>query len=101
MAVEASGSIAPWWGVVDLQVLAFAVQAWVVSAGLGTYPTALIRALRTYVIPSILYGCELWGLSTVDAMLTRHKSPYHTDFMLPILDVLHSYSGFSHDSRLF
>ena len=101
MAVEASGSIAPWRGVEDLQALAFAVWARLVSAGLGAYPTALKCALRTYVIPSILYGCELWGLSTVGAVLTRHKLPYHTDFMLPILDVLHSYSDFSCDSCLF
>ena len=101
VAVEASSSLAPWRDVADLQVLAFAVRARLVSAGLGAYPTALVRALRTYVIPSILYGCELWGLSTVGAMLSRHKSPYHTDFMLPILDVLRSYSGFSRASRLF
>ena len=62
VAVEASGSIAPWHGIEDLQALAFAVWARLVSAGLGTYPTALMHALRTYVIPSILYGCELWGL---------------------------------------
>ena len=43
------------------------------SAVLGTYPIALMRALRTYVIPSILYGCELWGLSTVSAVLSHHK----------------------------
>ena len=101
VAVEASGSIAPWHDVADLRALAFAVWARLVSAGLGAYPTALVRALRTYVIPSILYGCELWGLSTVGAMLSHHKSPYHTDFMLPILDVLRSYSGFSCASRLF
>ena len=101
VAVEASGSLAPWREVADLQALAFAVRARLVSAGLGAYPTALVRALCTYVIPSILYGCELWGLSTVGAVLSRHKSPYHTDFMLPILDVLRSYSGFSHGSRLF
>ena len=101
VAVEASGSLAPWRDVADLQALAFAVRARLVSAGLGAYPTALVRALRTYVIPSILYGCELWGLSTVGAVLSRHKSPYHTDFMLPILDVLRSYSGFSRGSRLF
>ena len=59
MAVEASGSIAPWRGVADLQALAFAVRPRLVSAGLGAYPTALMRALRTYIIPSILYGCEL------------------------------------------
>ena len=85
----------------DLQALAFAVRARLVSTGLGAYPTALVHALHTYVIPSILYGCELWGLSTIGAVLSRHKSPYHTDFMLPILDVLRSYSGFSRDSRLF
>ena len=85
----------------DLQALAFAVRTRLVSAGLGAYPTALVRALRTYVIPSILYGCELWGLSTIGAVLSCHKSPYHTGFMLPILDVLRSYSGFSRDSRLF
>ena len=99
--MEASGSLALWRDVTDLQALAFAVRAWLVSAGLGAYPTALVCALRTYVIPSILYGCELWGLSTIGAMLSRHKSPYHTDFMLPILDVLRSYSGFSRASRLF
>ena len=99
--MEATGSIALWCDVTDLQALAFAVRARLVSAGLGAYPTALVRALRTYVIPSILYGCELWGLSTIGAVLSRHKSPYHTNFMLPILDVLRSYSGFSHDSRLF
>ena len=99
--MEASGSLAPWCDVTDLQALAFAVRARLVFAGLGAYPTALMRALRTCVIPSILYGCELWGLSTIGAMLSRHKSPYHTDFMLPILDVLHSYSGFSRASRLF
>ena len=99
--MEVSGSLALWRDVTDLQALAFAVRARLVSAGLGAYPTALVRALRTYVIPSILYGCELWGLSTIGAMLSRHKSPYHTDYMLPILDVLRSYSGFSHDSRLF
>ena len=101
MAVEASGSIALWWVVADLQALDFAVRAWLVPAGLGTYPTALMRALHTYVIPSILDGCELWGLSTVGAVLNCHKSPYHTAFMLPILDVLRSYSGFSHDLRQF
>ena len=99
--MEASGSLAPWHDVADLQALAFTVRARLVSAGVGAYPTALMHALRTYVIPSILYGCELWGLSTIGAVLSRHKSPYHTDFMLPILDVLRSYSGFSHDSRLF
>ena len=99
--MEATGSIAPWRDVADLQALAFAVRARLVSAGLGAYPTALVRALRTYVIPSILYGCELWGLSTIGAVLSHHKSPYHTDFMLPILDVLHSYSSFSRDSCLF
>ena len=101
ITVEASGSLAPWRDVMDLQSLAFAVWARLVSAGLGAYPTALVRALRTYVIPSILYGCELWGLSTIGAVLSRHKSPYHTNFMLPILDVLRSYSGFSRDSCLF
>ena len=99
--MEASSSLAPWHDVADLQVLAFAVRARLVSAGLGAYPTALMRALHTYVIPSILYGCELWGLSTIGTVLSRHKSPYHTDFMLPILDVLRSYSGFSCDSHLF
>ena len=101
MAVEASGSIAPWHSIADLQVLAFAIRARLVSTGLGAFPTALMRALHACVIPSILYGCELWGLSTVGAVLTHHKSPYHTNFMLPILDVLRSYSGFSYDSCLF
>ena len=101
VAVEASGSLAPWCDVADLQALAFAVRARLVSAGLGAYPTALVRALHTYVIPSILYGCELWGVSTIGAVLSHHKSPYHTDFMLPTLDVLRSYSGFSCDSCLF
>ena len=101
VAVEASGSIALWRGIADLQVLAFAVWAQLVSAGLGAYPIALMCALHTYIIPSILYGCKLWGLSTVGAVLSFHKSPYHTNFMLPILDVLRSYSGFSHDSHLF
>ena len=99
--MEASGSIAPWHDVKDLQLLAFAVRARLLSAGLGAYPTALMHALRTYIIPSILYGCELWGLSTIGAVLSRHKSHYHTDIMLPILDVLRSYSGFSWDSCLF
>ena len=101
MAVKVSGSITLWHEVADLQALAFAVWARLVSAGIGAYPTALMHALRTFVIPSILYGCKLWGLSTVGAVPTHHKSPYHTDFMLPILDVLRSYSGFSYDSRLF
>ena len=101
VAVEASSSIAPWCDVTDLHAFAFAVWARLVSAGLGAYPTARMCTLHTYVIPSILYGCELWGLSTVGAVLSHHKSPYHTDFMLPILDVLRSYSGFSHDSCLF
>ena len=82
-------------------MLAFAVRARLVSAGLGAYPTALMHALLTYIIPSILYGCELWGLSTIGAVLSHHKSPYHTYFMLPILDVLRSYSGFPRDSHLF
>ena len=99
--MEVTGSIAPWRDIADLQALAFAVWSRLVSAGLGAYPTALMHALRTYVIPSILYDCELWGLSTIGAILSQHKSPYHTNFMLPILDVLRSYSGFSHDSRLF
>ena len=98
IAVEASDSIAPWHDVADLQVLAFAVWARLVFAGLGAYLTALMCALRTYIIPSILYGCELWGLSTIGAVLSHYKSLYHTNFMLPILDVLHSYSGFSRDS---
>ena len=82
-------------------MLAFAVWARLVSAGLDTYCTALMRVLRTYVIPSTLYGYELCGLSTVGTVLNRHKSPYPTNFMLPILDVLRSYSGFSCDSCLF
>ena len=65
IAVEASGSIAPWHDVADLQVLAFAVRARLVSVGIGPYPAALMRALCTYVMRSVLYGCELWGLSTI------------------------------------
>ena len=101
VTVEVSSSIAPWRDVADLQALAFAVRARLVFAGLVVYSTALMRALHTYIIPSILYGCELWGLSTVGAVLSYHKSPYHTNFMLPILDVLRSYSGFSCDSCSF
>ena len=101
VAVEASSSIALQHDIADLQALAFTVRARLLSAGLGAYLTALMRALRTYIVPSVLYGCELWGLSTVGAMLSRHKSPYHTDFMLPILGVVRSYSGFSRDSCLF
>ena len=77
------------------------VRARLVSAGLGAYLAAHRHALSTYVIPSILYGYELWGLSTIGGVLTHHKSSYCTDFMLPVLDMLRSQSGFSHDSHLF
>ena len=97
--MEASCTITPWHAVEDLQVLAFAVCMCLVSAGLGAYPVALMHMLRTYIIPSLLYGCELWRLQTVVSAHT-HNTIYRTDFMLPILAVLHSHSGFFHDSRL-
>ena len=97
--MEASGAIAPWRAVEDLKALAFVVRACLVSAGLGAYPAALTHALRTYVIPSLLYEYELWRLQTVGSVRT-HNTLYHTDFMVPILAVLCCHSDFSRDSRL-
>ena len=99
MAVKASGAIALWHTIEGLQALAFAIWACLVSAGLGAVPAELTHMLCTYVISSLLYGCELWGLQTIGSVHT-HNTLYRTDFMLPILAVLHSHSGFSYDSHL-
>jgi hypothetical protein len=55
------------------------------DVGLGHTPSALVRAFSIAVIPSMLYGCELWGLQQVYNMLILGASPFQAPTLSPIL----------------
>ena len=55
---------------------------------MGDCPAALTKALSVKVIPSLLYDCDLWGLSELHAMVCVHKSPFLSDFLGPVLGAL-------------
>ena len=63
------------------------------AVGLGDCPAALTKALLVKVIPSLLYGCEVWGLSELRAMVCAHKSPFLSDFLSLMLGTLKPHVG--------
>ena len=69
------------------------VCATLVSVGLGSCPAALTKALAVKVLPSLLYGCELWGLAELRAVVCAHKSPFLSAFLGPVLDALKPHVG--------
>ena len=91
VAVESTDCITPCCTTPELHVSYFVVCTCLVGAGLVAYPSALSCALRSYMLPSLPFGCKLWGVTSVGGVLFCLKSPYHCDYMIPILDVLHSH----------
>ena len=61
--ITADGRFAPYRDSIDPGY--YALRSKLSSVGLGSTPLALTRGLLVSVLPSYLFGCEIWGLSSL------------------------------------
>ena len=65
--VTADGRFAPWRDAFDIQL--HALHARLRNVGLGSLPVALVNGLFVSVMPSVLFGCEIWGIEELYAVI--------------------------------
>lgn len=58
------------------------------NIGLASTPLALTRGLRISVLPGLLFGCEMWGIDDMHAMLFRGRNPYKCNRLTPLYNIL-------------
>lgn len=81
VALLRSGHIEPWCEGAAADRYIYASLGALHQAGLAAYPGALIAALRTKILPRLLFGSELFAISEVAGVLFRHKSPYKSAWL--------------------
>jgi hypothetical protein len=91
--VTSDGRFQPWRDSFDK--LIFTIMARLREVGLGSTPTAIIRALFISVLPCVLYGCELWGLDQLYSVIFEGTSPFASRTLEPILHFLKGKLGVS------
>ena len=89
VAVHDSGTFLPWRDSYDKQL--YTLRGKLAAVGLGCTPVAFIRGLSVSILPSLLYGCEIWGISHVYDVVLGGASPYRCGFMDPIITFLRSW----------
>jgi hypothetical protein len=61
---------------------------------------ALINGLFVSVMPSLLFGCEVWGISAIYNIMFHSKSPYSVEFLSPIHHFLRRVVGLPPNSSV-
>ena len=72
--VTSDGRFAPWRDEFDKGL--HAVRAKLAGVGLGSLPVALINGIFVSVMPSLLFGVEVWGIEAIYGMVCKRASPY-------------------------
>jgi hypothetical protein len=63
------------------------------SLGLSCYPQAFVKAVSTFVLPSLLFGASVWGAKEVRSMLLHKMSPYTHPAYKGVIKVIKSVYG--------
>lgn len=84
--VTQTGGFLPWRDSFDNTL--FGLRGRLVQAGLGDLATALSRAIQIKVLPSLLYGCEIWAVSWLWGVILGSESPYSHPRMSPVVKFL-------------
>ena len=96
LCVSQTGTIGPWRE--DFTTQLYQVKGRVVNAGLGNLPLALSRALQIKVLPAMVYGGEIWGVSWVTSVVKGKCSPYKCKRMDQVVNFLRDYCGLPRNS---
>ena len=91
LRVTRRGKILPWR--TDFTTSLYGIKGRLVSAGLGNLPIALSKALLVKVVPAVLYGCEIWGIHWLAAVVTGEQSPYKHPRLDLVISFLKHYFG--------
>lgn len=82
MGVASGGSFFPWRDSFDSNI--HATVGRLRNVGLSHTVLALVRAFKLTVLPSLLFGGELWGIPWLYKVMFRESSMYSGPFMRPI-----------------
>ncbi len=85
------GRFAPYRDCIDREF--HALRGKLSAVGLGSTPLALSRGLMISLLPSLLFGCEIWGIDEIYDIFIKQKSVYNCKFMDPLLQNLKRYIG--------
>ena len=89
--ITADGRFAPWRDSFDTQL--YALRQRLANVGLGCLPVAYINGIFVSVMPSLLFGCEIWGIDEIYNVLFKGTNPYQSEFLKPVLSHLKKWAG--------
>ena len=96
--VTADGRFAPWRDSFDAQL--YSLQHRLAGLGLGSLPLALKNGLFVSIMPSLLFGSELWGIDELYAVMFRQANPFDSTHLRPIIQYIRNWIGLSKKSSL-
>ena len=89
--ITADGRFAPWRDSYDAQL--YALQQRLCSVGLGCLPIAYTSGIFVSVMPSLLFGCEIWGVDEIYDVMFKGTNPFHSVHLRPLLNHLKKWLG--------
>lgn len=87
------GAFAPWRDSFDSQIHTLTNR--LRNVGISSNALALLRGMKLTVFPSLLFGCEIWGINWIYRVMFKKASVYHCDFMTPITNTFARLAGVS------
>lgn len=84
--ITSDGRFAPWRDEYDKNL--YALQAKLSNVGLGRLPVAIVNGIFVSIMPSLLFGCEIWGIEAIYNILFCGKNPYAVEFLAPVQSFL-------------
>ena len=89
--ISSKGTFLPWRD--DFTKNMYGIKNRLTQAGLGSLPTALVKALFGRTVPAILYGCEIWGIKWILDVLDGKASPYVHDRLNIVVNFIKQHLG--------